>query len=77
VNEYRIHRGKLELRTRNPEANLQVPGKWRKVESNEIMLHLLLDTVVGRWLMGRRGFQNALEQGRMFPALNSRLKQAA
>ncbi|MCI0348083.1 MAG: DUF4178 domain-containing protein [Acidobacteriales bacterium] len=54
VNEYRIHRDKLELRTWNLQGRM--PKQWRKVEPDEIMLHLLLNTAVGQWLMSRRGF---------------------
>lgn len=76
VNEYRIHGGSLELRTWDPEASSTRRGAWKKLETNEIMLHLMLDTVVGRWLMGRRGFQKALEsQG--LPATGELRKQAA
>jgi hypothetical protein len=75
VNEYRIHGGSLELRTWDPEANSTQRGAWKRLETNEIMLHLMLDTVVGRWLMSRRGFQKALEsQG--LPAGSERRKQA-
>lgn len=59
VNEHRIHGGKLELRTREPKAK-SVRRGWRRLETGEVMLHLLLDTVVGQWLMGRRGFHAAL-----------------
>jgi hypothetical protein len=60
VNEYRIHGGKLELRTRDPRIKSARRGYWRRLETSEIMLHLLLDTVVGQWLLGRRGFHTAL-----------------
>jgi hypothetical protein len=59
VNEYRIHGGKLELRTRDPKAK-SARHNWRRLETSEVMLHLLLDTVVAQWLMGRRGFHVAL-----------------
>jgi hypothetical protein len=57
VNEYRIRRGKLELRTLNPQARQS--NKWRTVETDDIMRHLLLNTAVGKWLMGRRGYHIA------------------
>lgn len=76
VNEYRIHGGSLELRTWDPEVSSTHRGAWKKLETSEIMLHLMLDTVVGRWLMSRRGFQRALEsQG--LPAAGELRKQAA
>jgi hypothetical protein len=62
VNEYRIHRDSLELRTWNPQAGTAKQYKWRKVHADEIMLHLLLNTAVGKWLMSRRGFH--VEQSR-------------
>jgi hypothetical protein len=76
VNEYRIHGGRLELRTWDPEGQSRQRATWKKLETDEIMLHLMLDTVVGRWLMGRRGFQRTLEsQG--LPAANELRRQAA
>jgi hypothetical protein len=57
VNEYRIRRGKLELRTRNPHS--RSANKWRTVEPDDIMRHLFLNTAVGKWLMGRRGYHIA------------------
>ena len=62
VNEYRIHRESLELRTWNPQARTAQQANWRKLEADEIMLHLLLKTAVGKWLMSRRGFH--VEQSR-------------
>ena len=59
VNDYRIRGGNLELRTKNPD--LKSPkNNWRKLETDEVMVHLLLHTVVGRWLMERRGFHMTL-----------------
>ena len=59
VNEYRIRRDSLELRTRDPHAKTAQQAKWRKLKTDEIMLHLLLNTAVGKWLMSRRGFDAA------------------
>ena len=56
VNEYRIRRDSLELRTRDPRAKTAQQAKWRKLKTDEIMLHLLLNTAVGKWLMSRRGY---------------------
>lgn len=70
VNEYRIHRDSLELRTRKPHAKTAQQAKWRKLKTDEIMLHLLLDTAVGKWLMSRRGFETA-------PYFGSSLKEKA
>ena len=56
VNEYRIRRDSLELRTRDPHEKTAQQPKWRKLKTDEIMLHLLLNTAVGKWLMSRRGF---------------------
>lgn len=60
VNEYRIRRGKLELRTRDPHAkSARHNNTWRALEPDEIMRHLLLNTAVGKWLMSRRGYHIA------------------
>ena len=56
VNEYRIRRDSLELRTWNPHAKTAQEANWRRLTTDEIMLHLLLNTAVGKWLMSRRGF---------------------
>jgi hypothetical protein len=55
VNEYRIHDDSLELRTQDPQGTSK-HARWRKVQADDIMLHLLLDTAVGKWLLSRRGF---------------------
>jgi hypothetical protein len=75
VNEYRIHGGKLELRTRDAQTKSARRGNWRRLETNEIMLHVLLNTVVGQWLLGRRGF-HALGAKR-FGAFKRLRKEAA
>ena len=75
VNDYRIRGGNLELRTKNPELKLR-RNIWRKLETDEVMVHLLLHTVVGRWLMERRGFHMRLAtEG--FPSTDQVRKQAA
>jgi hypothetical protein len=68
VNEYRIHGGSLELRTWDPNAQSKAKLRWRKLGTEEVMLHLLLNTVVGRWLMQRRGFHTGLGKEGFSPA---------
>jgi hypothetical protein len=60
INEYRIRAGRLELRTEILKTPSPIKTHWRKLGTNEIMLHLLLNTVVGQWLMRRRGFNTKL-----------------
>ena len=73
VNEYRVRAGHLELRTQNDKA---IRKRWRKLETDEVMLHLLLNTVVGQWLLQRRGFNTALAERGFRKAKLARMQAA-
>jgi len=48
-NEYRIHAGRVELRT----SSFGQTGDWRQLGADEVIMHLILGTPVARWLLLR------------------------
>lgn len=54
-NEYRVHHGHVEFRSfqeRNEKARRC--GSWRALSPNDVLMHISLNTEVGKWLMKRR-----------------------
>jgi hypothetical protein len=53
-NEYRITGGRVEFRSfHNGNGQLRKNGVWRALAPNDILMHLSLNTEVGKWLVRR------------------------
>ncbi len=53
-NEYRIVGGRVEFRSFQKDAAQQRKcGAWRALAPNDILMHLSLNTDVGKWLLKR------------------------
>ena len=53
-NEYRIVSGRVEFRTfRERDESIRRNSTWRALGPNDILMHLSLNTEVGKWLMKR------------------------
>src|SRR6266581_411142 len=63
-NEYRIHAGRVELRT----SSFGQTGDWRQLGADEVIMHLILGTPVARWLLLRAG---AMQQPRHGAAITA------
>jgi hypothetical protein len=50
ADEYRIRKSNVEFRPRHRSSSLQKPGKWRRLDAEDIALHLALRTPVAEWL---------------------------
>ncbi len=54
-NEYRLHEGRLEVRTRD-RAGREYPDDetpWRAVSEEELNSHIALNTVVAQWMSSK------------------------
>lgn len=53
-NEYRITGGRVEFRCfQERPGERQKHGTWRALAPNDILMHLSLNTEVGKWLLKR------------------------
>ncbi len=53
-NEYRIAGGRVEFRSFEPGCGKgRRSGQWRPLAPNDILMHLSLNTAVGKWLLKR------------------------
>lgn len=52
-NEYRIVGGRVEFRSFETNASQRRCGVWRSLAPNDILMHLSLNTEVGKWLLKR------------------------
>lgn len=53
-NEYRIVGGRVEFRSfHNGNSERQKCSAWRALAPNDILMHLSLNTEVGKWLVKR------------------------
>jgi len=53
-NEYRIVDGRVEFRSfQERAAEIRKCSPWRSLGPNDILMHLSLNTQVGRWLLKR------------------------
>ncbi len=53
-NEYRILEGRVQFRSFQPGAGKgRRTGDWRALAPNDILMHLSLNTEVGKWLLKR------------------------
>lgn len=53
-NEYRIMEGRVQFRSFEPGAGKgRRSGGWRALAPNDILMHLSLNTDVGKWLLKR------------------------
>ncbi len=53
-NEYRIQGSRVKFRSFNQSAPRgQKYGHWRTLAPNDILMHLSLNTEVGKWLLKR------------------------
>lgn len=52
-NEYRIVKGRVEFRSFQENGAQGKPSTWRTLAPNDILMHLSLETEVGKWLMKR------------------------
>ena len=53
-NEYRIVSGRVEFRSfEQRSAHGRRCGAWRSLAPNDILMHVSLNTAVGKWLLKR------------------------
>lgn len=52
-NEYRIVDGRVEFRSFQEREKPRKVSTWRALGPNDILMHLSLNTEVGKWLMKR------------------------
>ena len=61
INDYRFHRGHIEVRSLAP-SGLPFPGndsRWRVLDDGDIKIHHALGTAVSEWLRVRFGDEGA------------------
>jgi hypothetical protein len=49
-NEYRIAGDQVQFRVVNNSQPTPIAGRWHTLDGNDILMHLTLDTSVGKWL---------------------------
>ncbi len=59
-NEYRIVGGRVEFRSfQERTGNPRKCSTWRALAPNDILMHLSLETEVGKWLVKRLQYRHA------------------
>ncbi len=53
ANEYRVVRGRVEFRIVDSSHTGRSVSSWRTLSTNDILMHLSLNTEVAKWLMKR------------------------
>lgn len=59
INEYRIHRGRVEFRSLHSDGKpfSYNSGTWRAMDAGDLYMHFVLNTAVAQWLIERLAVQ--------------------
>ena len=60
--EYRVHEGKVEVRSLQSRGESHpAEGRWHRLTSQQLSIHVERNTVVARWLEHRLGWRRLLQ----------------
>ena len=60
VEDYRIENGEVEMRSIDPERDEESHRRWQRLTKEQLIAHVMSNTVVARWLQRRMGVHSLL-----------------